>query len=169
MSRKEPHESSSVEASLGSQAPISNLQQKIRRAERFGMPMQLLEEENRNSRAERFGTGSTSRGSDELKKSEEQKREAPGQIGLFLSLYTRGYTFGLPSESGADGEAKKKARLIRFSQVPKTYTVEEDKKKARAIRSSFHNNLHFLIVILVVGSSICVLQCEVDASILLEL
>ncbi|KAA8521508.1 hypothetical protein F0562_012182 [Nyssa sinensis] len=34
-------------------APVSNIQKKIRRAERFGMPVQLSEEEKRNSRAER--------------------------------------------------------------------------------------------------------------------
>lgn len=34
----------------------------------------------------------------------------------------------------SDGEAKKKARLARFGSLPKTDSVEEDKKKARAIR-----------------------------------
>ncbi|GLT79293.1 hypothetical protein SLA2020_507860 [Shorea laevis] len=33
--------------------PVSDIQKKIRRAERFGMPVQLSEEEKRNSRAER--------------------------------------------------------------------------------------------------------------------
>ncbi|KAG5544404.1 hypothetical protein RHGRI_016979 [Rhododendron griersonianum] len=32
---------------------VSSIQKKIRRAEQFGMPVQLSEEENRNSRAER--------------------------------------------------------------------------------------------------------------------
>ncbi|KAA8519263.1 hypothetical protein F0562_013519 [Nyssa sinensis] len=35
-------------------APVSNIQKKIRRAEPFGMPVQLSEEEKRNSRAERI-------------------------------------------------------------------------------------------------------------------
>ncbi|XP_010253437.1 PREDICTED: protein MODIFIER OF SNC1 11 isoform X2 [Nelumbo nucifera] len=102
--------------------PVSDLQKKIRRAERFGMPVQLSEEEKRSSRAERFGTGPTLHGLDELKKSEEQKRKA------------RAERFGLPAQSAADEEAKKKARLARFAPVSKNDTLEEDKKKARAIR-----------------------------------
>lgn len=35
----------------------------------------------------------------------------------------------------ADEEAKKKARLARFAPVSKTDTVEEEKRKARTIRS----------------------------------
>lgn len=33
---------------------VTDIQKKIRRAERFGMPVQLSEEEKRNSRAERY-------------------------------------------------------------------------------------------------------------------
>lgn len=37
-----------------SAAPVDNIQKKIRRAERFGVPVQLSEAEKRNSRAERY-------------------------------------------------------------------------------------------------------------------
>lgn len=38
----------------GDDTPVTDIQKKIRRAERFGMPVQLSEEEKRNSRAERY-------------------------------------------------------------------------------------------------------------------
>ncbi|KVI09530.1 hypothetical protein Ccrd_012077 [Cynara cardunculus var. scolymus] len=57
-------------------ASVNDTQRKIRRAERFGMPVQLSEEEKRNSRAERFGTAPGSQGSDTTKKAEELKRKA---------------------------------------------------------------------------------------------
>ncbi|GKV05721.1 hypothetical protein SLEP1_g17696 [Rubroshorea leprosula] len=104
---------------------VSNIQKKVRRAERFGMPVQLSEEEKRNSRAERFGTGITSNGTEGLKKSEEQKRKA------------RAERFGLSVPStAADEEAKRKSRLARFAPYTKTDSQEEDKRKARAIRFS---------------------------------
>ncbi|KAL6998264.1 hypothetical protein U1Q18_008390 [Sarracenia purpurea var. burkii] len=105
-------------------APVSDVQKKIRRAERFGMPVQMSEEEKRNSRAERFGQTNAMHGSDELKKSEEQKRKA------------RAERFGLVQGVPADEELKKKARLDRFAAVPKTDSQEEEKKKARALRFS---------------------------------
>ncbi|XP_010260117.1 PREDICTED: protein MODIFIER OF SNC1 11-like isoform X2 [Nelumbo nucifera] len=121
---KEPKENTEapIFSPMAASTPVSDLQKKIRRAERFAMPVQLSEEEKRSSRAERFGTGSTLLGSDELKKSEEQKRKA------------RAERFGLPAQSVTDEEAKKKARLARFAPVSKTESLEEDKKKARAIR-----------------------------------
>ncbi|OVA18217.1 hypothetical protein BVC80_1835g646 [Macleaya cordata] len=126
---KESEASNAAETTLGSStveesAPVTDLQKKMRRAERFGMAVQLSEEEKRNSRAERFGTASTVHGSDELKKSEELKRKA------------RAERFGLPAQSVADEEAKKKARQARFATNSKTDSVEEDKMKARAIRFS---------------------------------
>ncbi|XP_034695057.1 uncharacterized protein LOC117921306 isoform X2 [Vitis riparia] len=134
VSSKEPDESKvgdsagaadPVASSPTNTATVSDIQKKIRRAERFGMPVQLSEEEKRNSRAERFGTGPTVHGSDGSKKSEELKRKA------------RAERFGLPLDSApTDEESKKKARLARFASVSKTDTLEEDKKKARAIRFS---------------------------------
>ncbi|KAJ6316370.1 hypothetical protein OIU78_019622 [Salix suchowensis] len=67
-----------------STAPVTDIEKKIRRAERFGITVQLSEQEKRNTRAERFGTGtgtgtgSTAQGSesDSVKKSEELKRKA---------------------------------------------------------------------------------------------
>ncbi|KAK7396534.1 hypothetical protein VNO78_17612 [Psophocarpus tetragonolobus] len=103
-------------------APLSDIQKKIRRAERFGISVQLSEKEKRNSRAERFGTGSASQGS-EPSKSEELKRKA------------RAERFGMPSPTtAADDEAKKKARLARFAPPSKVDPQEEDKRKARALR-----------------------------------
>ncbi|KAI9122189.1 hypothetical protein K1719_006878 [Acacia pycnantha] len=108
-------------------APASNIQKKILRAERFGISVQLSEQEKRNSRAERFGTVSPSQAS-ETSKSEELKRKA------------RAERFGMPcpptAATAADEEAKKKARLARFASVSKTDPLEEDKRKARALRFS---------------------------------
>ena len=105
--------------------PVNDIQKKIRRAERFGVPVQLSEQEKRNSRAERFGTGPSTNGSEASKQSEDLKRKA------------RAERFGLSvPTTAADEEAKKKARLARFAQDSKPDTVEEEKRKARAIRFS---------------------------------
>ncbi|OIS98044.1 PREDICTED: protein MODIFIER OF SNC1 11-like [Nicotiana attenuata] len=102
----------------------NDIQKKMKRAERFGVPVQLSEEDKRNSRAERFGTGSSVQGSDALKKAEEHKRQA------------RAERFGLVKSDTTEEEAKKKARLTRFAPPVKTDPVEEDKRKARALRFS---------------------------------
>ncbi|KAG9453799.1 hypothetical protein H6P81_006703 [Aristolochia fimbriata] len=114
----------SKEIALGSptSGPVSDLQKKFLRAERFGVPVQLSEKEKRNSRAERFGTATTAYGSGELKKLEEQKRKA------------RAERFGITSEPAVDEEAKKKARLERFAKGPILDPLEEDKRKARSAR-----------------------------------
>ncbi|KAE8719064.1 TerC integral membrane domain-containing protein isoform 1 [Hibiscus syriacus] len=105
--------------------PVNDVQKKIRRAERFGVPVQLSEQEKRNSRAERFGTAPCSKGSEASKQSEEVKRKA------------RAERFGLAVPSTAVDEAeKKKARLARFAPYAKPDTVEGEKRKARAIRFS---------------------------------
>lgn len=105
-------------------APSTDIEKKMRRAERFGMPVQLSEQEKRSSRAERFSTGPGLNGSEESRKSEEQKRKA------------RAERFGLSVQPAADDEeAKKKARLARFAPST-TSTLEEDKKKAREVRFS---------------------------------
>ncbi|KAH0638723.1 hypothetical protein KY285_035309 [Solanum tuberosum] len=101
----------------------TDIQKKMKRAERFGMTVQLSEEEKRNTRAERFGT-SAPQGSDASKKAEEQKRKA------------RAERFGLSQSNSTDEEAKKKARLARFAPPAKADPVEEDKRKARALRFS---------------------------------
>ncbi|PHT36382.1 hypothetical protein CQW23_24082 [Capsicum baccatum] len=102
----------------------NDIQKKMKRAERFGMPVQLSEQEKRNSRAERFGTGSPVQGSDALKNSDEHKRKA------------RVERFGLVKTDTTDKDAKKKARLTRFAPPAKIDQVEEDKRKARALRFS---------------------------------
>ncbi|KAJ6778397.1 PROTEIN MODIFIER OF SNC1 11 [Salix koriyanagi] len=116
-----------------STAPVTDIEKKIRRAERFGITVQLSEQEKRNTRAERFGTGtgtgtgSTAQGSesDSVKKSEELKRKA------------RAERFGIPVPPVAsDEETKKKVRLERFAPAAKTNAQEEDKRKARALRFS---------------------------------
>ncbi|EXB23428.1 hypothetical protein L484_005717 [Morus notabilis] len=106
-------------------ATVSDIEKKMRRAERFGISVQLTEEEKRNSRAERFGTGSSSGGSELPKKSEELKRKARAE---------RFSTSSTPVASNPEEEAKKKARLARFAPASKTDPVEDDKRKARAIR-----------------------------------
>ncbi|XP_030522013.1 protein MODIFIER OF SNC1 11-like [Rhodamnia argentea] len=108
-----------------SSEPADDVQKKIRRAERFGVQVQLSEQEKRNSRAERFGTGSGHIKSEEPTKSEELKRKA------------RAERFGvLVTPADADEEAKKKARLARFTSGSKVDPEEEEKRKARAIRFS---------------------------------
>ncbi|KAJ0979309.1 hypothetical protein J5N97_014783 [Dioscorea zingiberensis] len=100
----------------------TDLQKKVRRAERFGVPVMLSEKEKRNSRAERFGNGPSSRGTSNGKL-EEEKRKA------------RAERFGLATHSAPEEAAKKKARLDRFS-AKKPDTLEEEKRKARAARFS---------------------------------
>ncbi|XWS59747.1 hypothetical protein CRYUN_Cryun08bG0148000 [Craigia yunnanensis] len=108
-----------------SSGPVNDVQKKIRRAERFGVPVQLSEKEKRNSRAERFGTAPSSNGSEVSKQSEELKRKA------------RTERFGLAVPSTAtEEEGKKKARLARFGPYSKPDSVEEEKRKARAIKFS---------------------------------
>ncbi|KAL2456276.1 Protein MODIFIER OF SNC1 11 [Abeliophyllum distichum] len=109
-------------------AAATDIQKKMKRAERFGMPVKLSEEEKRNSRAERFGTGTGTgmgtHGPDSSKQSEDLKRKA------------RAERFGIAQSAPADEEAKKKARGARFGSVAKSDSAEEKKKKAREIRFS---------------------------------
>lgn len=105
-------------------ASVNDTQKKIRRAERFGMPVQLSEEEKRNSRAERFGTATGSQGSGATKKAEELKRKA------------RAERFGITQSTPTEEDEKKKARLSRFGSPSSTDPLEEQKKKARALRFS---------------------------------
>ncbi|KAJ6742614.1 PROTEIN MODIFIER OF SNC1 11 [Salix viminalis] len=120
-----------------SAAPATDSDKKFRRAERFGISVQLSEKEKRNSRAERFGTGSqgsepesdsvkkSEPESDSVKKSEELKRKA------------RAERFGIPvPPTATDVEVKKKARVERFAVAPKIDALEENKRKARALRFS---------------------------------
>jgi SAP domain-containing ribonucleoprotein len=108
---------------------VTDTQKKIRRAERFGLPVQLSESEKRNSRSERFGISSGPQVSDEVKKSEDLKRKARGE--------RFGTAQSAPSADSADDEAKKKARLARFAPVSAAVSQQdEDKKKARALRFS---------------------------------
>lgn len=96
----------------------TDLQKKLQRAQRFGTPVLLSEEEKRNSRAERFGTTPIL-----AEKSEQQKRKA------------RAERFGTAEAPSSDEEAKKKARLLRFGLDSKgSSSKEEEKMKARAIR-----------------------------------
>ncbi|XP_042399002.1 protein MODIFIER OF SNC1 11-like isoform X1 [Zingiber officinale] len=103
---------------------VTDLERKLRRAERFGVQVVLSEKEKRNSRAERFGIGSNITGSKIPGQAEEEKRKA------------RAERFGLKVDNPIDEAAKKKARLERFAPNPKLNTSEEEKKKARAIRFS---------------------------------
>lgn len=51
-----------------------------------------------------------------------------------LRLLLQCFRFGLNTNSVADEEAKKKARLERFAPNSKIDSTEEEKRKARAIR-----------------------------------
>ncbi|KAG9134536.1 hypothetical protein Leryth_000866 [Lithospermum erythrorhizon] len=98
---------------------------KMKRAERFGVPVQLSEEEKRNSRAERFGTSPTASGTEASKSSEELKKKARAErFGIVQSA----------SVSAAE-ETKKNARLERFGAVAKADPSEEEKKKATAAKA----------------------------------
>jgi len=110
--------------------PNSDLERRQRRAERFGVSVQMSEEEKRRVRAARFGGSSTdapeakSSGVGVTKVEEEKKRKA------------RAERFGLPVSSIADNEeAKKKARSVRFG-----LDIEEEKKEARAARFGLQLN-----------------------------
>ncbi|KAL9153279.1 hypothetical protein ABFS82_10G038500 [Erythranthe guttata] len=102
----------------------TDIQKKMKRAERFGMPVNLSEQEKRNSRAERFGTAPGIDVVDSSKSSEELKRKA------------RAERFGIVQSAPANDDSKKKARLARFAPAPQADPAEEDKKKARALRFS---------------------------------
>ncbi|CAL5330353.1 unnamed protein product [Camellia sinensis] len=101
---------------------VSNIQRTIRRAERFGIPVQLSEDEKRPSRVQRFGIESTVHGSDALKTSEEQKRKATEEPTRKASAEW----FGLVQSEPVAGAAKKKTRLARFGSATKTDPLEAD-------------------------------------------
>lgn len=104
----------------------------------------------------RFGTGTGSHGSEGSKKSEEEnKRKARAERLKYFACYiqlllqrTKGVfyyisspdifqlllRFGLAQSTSGDEEGKKKARLARFAPDSKPDPVEEEKRKARAIR-----------------------------------
>ncbi|KAK4800145.1 hypothetical protein SAY86_025510 [Trapa natans] len=102
----------------GIAAPVNDIIRKIRRAERFGVPIHLSESEKRYSRAERFGTISDEKKPGSLKKSEE------------LKLKARAERFGIsvPETMDEEEKKKKKARLARFSSNGKTISDEEEKR-----------------------------------------
>lgn len=103
---------------------VTDVKKKMKRAERFGVPIHLSEREKRNSRAERFGTGAAGNGVDSSKQSEEVKKKA------------RAERFGTAQSDSAEEESKKKARLARFGSAAPIDPAEEEKKKARALRFS---------------------------------
>ncbi|KAF5471749.1 hypothetical protein F2P56_008520 [Juglans regia] len=129
---------STVSSPAGDDGPVSNIQKKTRRAERFGITLQLTEEEKRNSRAERFGMGSPLHGSEDLKRKARAERFGLCDASVAPDDESRKKTTADvegKKKATADEEAKKKARLARFAPVSKTDTVEEEKRKARTIRS----------------------------------
>ncbi|XP_078160033.1 protein MODIFIER OF SNC1 11 isoform X1 [Carex rostrata] len=110
-----------VSPSTGS---VTDLEKKMRRAERFGVAVVMSEEEKRNNRAERFGTGT-----------QTVRKGGTGQVEEQQKKKARAERFGLSTNATVDEEAKKKARLERFSPGLKVDASEEEKKKeARALR-----------------------------------
>lgn len=121
---------SSAQVKHATEKPNSDLERRQRRAERFGVSVQMSEEEKRRVRAARFGGSLTdapeakSSGVGVTKVEEEKKRKA------------RAERFGLPVSSTAESEeAKKKARLVRFG-----LGIEEEKREARAARFGLQLN-----------------------------
>lgn len=103
----------------------------------------------------RFGSAVNSNETDAVKSSEDQKRKARAErffpVHIFVlsirvsklynleffadiivfAIYKR---FGISVETVSEEEVKKKARLAKFSTVSKVDNVEDDKRKARAMR-----------------------------------
>ncbi|GLJ47034.1 hypothetical protein SUGI_0993050 [Cryptomeria japonica] len=101
----------------------SDLEKKQKRAERFGVSIQMSEDEKRKARAARFGgISSDTVGTISSGVEEEKKRKA------------RAERFGLPASSVHDEEAKKKARMERFGMGIKCDSAEVEKREARAAR-----------------------------------
>ncbi|XP_028776000.1 protein MODIFIER OF SNC1 11 [Neltuma alba] len=115
---------SAVASEASNDAPLTDVQKKMRRAERFGISVQLCRQEKRNSRVERFGPGSTLQAS-----STSRSNDLKGRA--------REERFGITHSSTADDDKpRKKARLPSFAPVSTIDPMEEEKRKARAIRFS---------------------------------
>ncbi|KAF7138975.1 hypothetical protein RHSIM_Rhsim07G0224300 [Rhododendron simsii] len=101
---------------------VSYTQKKMRRAERFGVPVQISEEEKRNTRAERFGSVQS------VSADEEAKKKAR------LSRFTAAAPID-PLE-----EEKKKARALRFSQAPSGSPSQVNGKAndIETVKNSYH-------------------------------
>uniref|UniRef100_M0ZPG4 THO1-MOS11 C-terminal domain-containing protein n=1 Tax=Solanum tuberosum TaxID=4113 RepID=M0ZPG4_SOLTU len=89
----------------------TDIQKKMKRAERFGMTVQLSEEEKRNTRAERFGLSQSNSTDEEAKKKARLARFAP------------------PAKADPVEEDKRKARALRFSQSQSGSQSQENGKE----------------------------------------
>ncbi|KAE8705998.1 hypothetical protein F3Y22_tig00110410pilonHSYRG00030 [Hibiscus syriacus] len=98
--------------------PADDVHKKIQRADRFGVPVQLSEQEKRNSRAERFGTAPSSIGSEASKQSEELRRKARAER---LSYQRKGKVYLLTDNE----DVERFIAYISVSQDDVTFYVVE--------------------------------------------
>ncbi|EFJ11119.1 hypothetical protein SELMODRAFT_447133 [Selaginella moellendorffii] len=113
---------------LESPGPLSDMEKKQRRAERFGVGLNFSEDEKRKLRASRFNA-SDKKGVSKAKVSIESETEKKN---------ARAARFGTANVASANEDAKKRARLDRFSGVDSN--LEAEKKKARAARFAATSN-----------------------------